>query len=357
MKKTYIALGVILVVSCLGYTLVHHKNKAAEIICPTDEMMCPDGTSVKRQGLMCEFDVCKQDIPSYMNIEEASIREVTPSTSTSPSFAPSVTPITNKDTPPSIFSKISQTISTAISAGTEFVQSNISSGIQTTAVSPGASTQSAPTPSNQTASTISNTSSINETRYGIADGHIINENNQIIYTLSGIPSTSTSSSTENWETHAVNAVPINDVAPVVGGIPVQGLPGKFYLSENSFGNIENCEFSNKIYILDTITNERTLMYEENSSTLSKEDSRSCNNEIYLLATDEEKLILKYHTINTNMVCESSWSEPEKTWYLDVTNLQARTKRFVISNSLYTQAEAEESACRLELGEEVPAATP
>lgn len=95
------------------------------------------------------------------------------------------------------------------------------------------------------------------------------------------------------------------------------------------------------------------MYEENSESLSKDDPRACNNEMYLLATDQAKLIMKYHTINTNMTCESSWSEPEKTWYLNVTQLQNRTRRYVISNDLYTKAEDEETMCRSALNTTTP----
>ena len=118
------------------------------------------------------------------------------------------------------------------------------------------------------------------------------------------------------------------------------------MSENSFGpNQAECLFSNKIYIFDTTTNSKTLLYEENNSTLSKDDQRACNSEIYLLATDNEKLVLKYHTINTNMTCESTWSEPDKTWYLTVTSLANGMGRYYISPEKYGTAEAYEATCR------------
>jgi hypothetical protein len=69
--------------------------------------------------------------------------------------------------------------------------------------------------------------------------------------------------------------------------------------------------------------------------------------MYLLATDNEKLVMKYHTIGTNTVCDSTWSEPEKTWYLDVTHLEKGTKRYFISSTLYVKAEEAEAACRLQ----------
>ena len=81
-------------------------------------------------------------------------------------------------------------------------------------------------------------------RYFIEKNNIIDENNTVIYT---IPSSSNSSS--GWTTHIVDVIPVNNVAPIIGAIPVTGLPGKYYLSENSFGDIGSCQFSNKIYIL------------------------------------------------------------------------------------------------------------
>ncbi len=352
MKNLYISFGVVVILgSILGGTIyVSKKNKVAS--CPLDAMMCPDGSSVGRVGAACEFAVCKQELPSYMQKEEASSvnpeSEVTPLSSSPASSkeqipSPSKTPTTNT-TP---FSRFATKVASFAKESVATIQTNISSGISNV-TSPSTNVvkkeNAAQTPTSPIPSTI------NETRFDVKNNTIIDANNTVIYTIPSTPSGSTesSSSTENWETHIVNVVPVNTVAPILGAIPVTGLPGKYYLSENSFGSIENCEFSNKVYILDTTTGERTLMYEENSNTLTKDDPRACNSEIYLLATNEEKLILKYHTINTNMTCESTWSEPEKTWYLDVTNLAQKTKRYVISNTLYSQAEDEETICRTAL---------
>lgn len=350
MKKTYVALGVILFASISGYALVRYtQNKNAENACPTDVMMCPNGSSISRSGAMCEFSTCPQEVPAYMKngVGVVSITEPisvsAPTASSSDSLREPRAQVT-QSRPTTIFSKIAQSISGVVSQSTGFIQSAISSGIKDTTPTATINNQV-----NNTTPSPAGTSSIDETRYDVVNGNIVDQDNSIIYTLPpSNDNASTSSSTPEWETHIVNVVPVNEVAPVVGGIPVTGLPGKYYLSENSFGSIENCEFSNKIYILDTKTNDRTLIYEENSASLANDDARACNSEIYLLATDEEKLILKYHTINTNMICESSWSEPEKTWYLDVTNITSRTKRYIISNTLYTQAENEELTCRANL---------
>ena len=61
MKTTYIALGVIIFgLATLGALVVHNKKQNKAPLCPTDVMMCPDGTSVPRTGKDCEFGVCKQ---------------------------------------------------------------------------------------------------------------------------------------------------------------------------------------------------------------------------------------------------------------------------------------------------------
>jgi hypothetical protein len=88
------------------------------------------------------------------------------------------------------------------------------------------------------------------------------------------------------------------------------------------------------------------MYEENSNTIGASVARSCTSELYLLATEGEKLILKSHTVGTGTTCESTWSEPEQTWYLDVTHLEKGLRRYIISPTLYYKAEAQEKACRV-----------
>lgn len=149
--------------------------------------------------------------------------------------------------------------------------------------------------------------------------------------------------------HRVNAIAVNpDAPPVVGGIPVVGTTGKYYVSKNSFGNRDACEFSNRIYILDTVANTATLLYEENSSTLSHDDPRACSSDLYLLATEDSKLVMKYHTLGTNQDCDSAWSEPNKTWYLDVTQIMLGMTPYYIPASLYEQSEQAETTCRAAL---------
>ena len=185
-------------------------------------------------------------------------------------------------------------------------------------------------------------------KFIVKDGNIIASDNTVVTFISGGALSDITTTSAGWESHIVNVVPVNNVAPIIGAIPVEGLPGKYYISENSFGNREACEFSNKIFIYDSNTNVATLMYEENSSTLSHDDPRACNSEIFLLATENSSLILKYHTVGTNTLCDSAWSEPEKTFYLDVTNLSSGMKKYTISETLYNNAEQEEAVCRSKL---------
>lgn len=182
-------------------------------------------------------------------------------------------------------------------------------------------------------------------KYIVVDGNIVTADNKVIYNIP--PEVyGNASGGSNWTNTVVSVTAVGIVPPVVGAIPIENLPGKFYLSTNSFGDMEQCQFSNKIFILDTIANTTTLIYEENNSTLAKDDPRACNSEIFLLATDKEKLVLKYHTIGTNTLCDSAWSEPEKTFYIDVTKLQTEgMKKYTIPISLSNTAEQEEEACR------------
>ena len=182
-------------------------------------------------------------------------------------------------------------------------------------------------------------------KYIVVDGNIVTADNKVIYNIPPDVYGSASGGSD-WTNTVVSVTAVGVVPPVVGAIPVENLPGKFYLSTNSFGNMEQCQFSNKIFILDTIANTTTLIYEENNSTLTKDDPRACNSEIFLLATDKEKLVLKYHTIGTNTLCDSAWSEPEKTFYIDVTKLQTEgMRKYIIPASLSNGAEQEEEACR------------
>lgn len=312
--------------------------------CPTDVMMCPDGTSVPRSGPACEFGACKQELPLYLK-----------DTSVTATQTESISPITKntrttkQEPSTTLLKKITSTVTSLFEKTVNTTNKDVTTGIkETTPTSPAqqqTTPQTSPTPK----------SAISETRYTIENNKIVDENKNVIYT---IPSTSANSSGSGYtNTHDVNVVPVNDVAPVVGAIPVDGLPGKYYLSENSFNANSECKFANKIYILDTKANTRTLMYEENSETLAQEDPRSCTSEMFLLATDKEKLVLKYHTVGTNMVCESTWSEPEKTWYIDVTKPLLGTKRYPIAYTLYQEAEQKEEACRaLIIGSSTPSST-
>lgn len=340
-KKLLIELSIVIIGSLILGGLIYSKktNEAkphVEQTCPTDVMMCPDGTSIPRSGPNCEFGVCKQELPQYM------VRTETASTTATSS----ITPATNTSIQPkintTILKKITSSVTSLFQKTATIASSDVSSGIKQTETA--ISQQQNPHVSTPNVTTSPQPKpSINETRYTIENNKIIDENKKVIYTL---PSSSANSSTSGYtDTHDVNVVPVNDVAPVVGAIPVDGLPGKYYLSENSFNANSECKFANKIYILDTKTGTRTLMYEENSELLAQEDPRSCTSEMFLLATDKEKLVLKYHTVGTNMVCESTWSEPEKTWYLDVTKPLLGTRRYPIAHNLYQDAETKEESCR------------
>ncbi len=321
MKQTIISLVVILLATVVCFGLIYQRNKKrANLLtaCPSDVMMCPDGSTVPRSGPSCEFGVCKQEPP-----------QVSTDTQSIPPTQPEISK-TEKKSSGDTFTKVTSSITSALHKVIETVN-NVQP--QETQELP----KSTPPQNNQSQTP----PAINETRYSVEKNHLVDQNNNTIYTF---PSSSSSGS----ETHVVNAVAVNQIAPVIGAIPVTGLPGKYYLSENSFWGKGSCEFSNKIYILDTATGAKILMYEENNTTLTADDPRGCDREMYLLATENEKLILKYHTLNTNMICDSTWSEPENTWYIDVTHIELGTRRYWISPTLSSQAEQYESSCRANL---------
>ncbi len=328
MKQTLIYLAIILLAAAVSFGLIHQRNvQRAEnmlrVVCPADNMMCPDGASVPRSGPRCEFGTCPQTKPLSTEPQSA-----TTTSSSTPVSIHLNTGIPKNDVPQGVLTKI------VTSATSIFKKTNkdVTTGVKETSNVITPSVPQAVTPTNPV---------VQEIKYTVKDNKVVDQNNNVIYT-------NPPSSGSTLPTHIVNILPVGNVAPIVGAIPVTGLPGKYYLSENSFGNAESCEFSNKIYILDTATGVRTLMYEENSSTLPPNDPRACNSEMYLLSTEAEKLVIKYHTVGTNMICESSWSEPEKTWYLDVTNLSNGTKRYYISPTLYAEAEKAEELCRSQL---------
>lgn len=345
-KNIVIALMVVLVGGLVFGGLVYFKSKKEEAVaCPLDVMMCPDGSSVPRSGPNCEFDVCKASIES--SNEPKNEQPLHASTSTEESSTTEQTSVevqtpapktqTEQDTS-SFFTKVTKSVATNIDTVLQTIAASI--GVTTPTAAVNTQTQNTQTSIQTPATPPAN---LNEERFTISNNTILDQSGNIV---ASIPSSvSNSSGSSGWETHTVNAIEVGTTTPVVDGVPVVGATGKYYISENSFGSVTNCEFSNKIFILDVVSATKTLLYEENSSTLSKDDQRACNSEIFLLATEDEKLIIKYHTINTNMTCESTWSEPDKTWYLDVTNLTVPMKRYYISHERYSQAEQEEATCR------------
>lgn len=328
MKKSTLILASLVGVLgiAFGALLIIPKKEKAPLpeSCPTDTMMCPDGTSIPRSGPNCEFGICKQEVSVYA-----------PQTPTG-TGTPQITPVTQTSTQkPSLLKKVTTTIASL------FVEQPQEPAPKTEQQGSG-STDSKPAENKPALTQATPAPGINENRLNVVNNKIVDTNNVTLYT---IPQALTSTPPSGWTSHTVNVIAVSNVPPVIGAIPVNGVEGKYYVSENSFGNLEACEFSNKIYILDTVANTKTLMYEENNTTLTDEDPRSCHSEMYLLATDNEKLILKYHTIGTNMTCDSTWSEPEKTWYMNVTKTTEGTKRYYITPSLYTKAEELEEACR------------
>jgi hypothetical protein len=321
MKKNLIIAGIIATLSIVAYGLLSfgtHKKEEVIIACPADVMMCPDGSTVARSGASCTFGICPKEAPRY---QVQSVEEKAPPIATTTPKQESVSvPQEKKQT---FISNVIET-ATSLFAKDKAPEPEISKRITNTTP-----------PSPQTIST--EKSPAQEERYSIKNGSIVTASGTPIY---AIPQFSNVSSQEDTSsTHLVNAV------PVPGAVPVNGIPGKFYLSENYFSGNETCRFANRIFILDTETNTRSLLYEENSTTLSQDDPRACNNEMYLLTAEVDSLILKYHTLDTNMTCESSWSEPEKTWYLKPSQIEQGTRRYYISPSLYAQAEKEEEDCR------------
>ncbi len=321
-------------------------------------MICPDGSSVTRSGPRCEFVTCPTmnlPAPGSIRTEEIiSSSTTTSSTSTLPltETKKEVIPSTKKTVPPkptikkpsSVVSFVQETVSFIFGNNTQKetpVQEKKTS--QTSNSAQETNSLSAYIPKAPIVS-----EPINETRYQVVNNKIVDQNNTVVAT---IPFSNSSGSNN----HVVNAIQVNHVVPLVGAIPVNGTVGKYYVSENSYDS-SGCIFSNRIYIFDTSDNSKVLMYEESNTTLGEDDPRACINEMFLLATDNEKLVLKYHTVNTNMICESTWSEPEKTWYLDVTSIQKNTKHYVISNPLYQEAETKEASCRALLTTESASST-
>ncbi len=343
-KPVLISLSIVIIGGSILLGLVYwNKSEELGATCPLEVMVCPDGSTVSMSGPNCEYGVCKQittPITNEVTPNEAVTTETIPGvTLTEPTKSASTLPETRKEET-SLFSAIIQkVIQTTGSIANSFSGEPKSSVNNTQPTQPEGITT--PTPQGES-------STLNEERFSVVNGAIIDSSGATVATIPA--SVSIESGTTTWETVVVNAIEVGSTTPIVEGVPVIGATGKYYVSENSFGSITNCEFSNKIFILDTIAETYTLLFEENSSTLSRDDPRACNSEIFLLATEDEKLILKYHTLDTNMICESTWSEPDKTWYLDVTNLSSLMKRYQITAERYSQAESEEISCRASLGE-------
>ena len=332
MTKLQIILVIIVLLlgATFGGVLYQNKNKAPEVVmCPMDVMACPDGSTVPRSGPECAFGVCKQELPSYMKpLQDATSTTPTPKADPSTKNTSTTQPAAKK----SVGKKVTEAVATIIKK-VENVFTNDPKNDTSVAQK---------TTTNNQAPTSEKNASFNETRYSVKNDSIVDDKGNIIYTFP--PSTT---NIAGWTTHIVNVVPTNSVAAIINSVPIIGQPGQFYVSENSLGNIENCEFSNKVYILDTKTGTKVLMYEENSGTIGASVARSCTSELYLLATEGEKLILKSHTVGTGSTCESTWSEPEQTWYLDVTKLEKGLRRYIISPTLYYKAESEEKNCRVQ----------
>lgn len=334
-----------------------NTKKGGPLTCTQEAKICPDGSTVFRNGPTCEFTSCPVIVATTTTLIETQKEiPITSTTSTTSLVIGKTVPQNTQEQPaqkiatptktPSLVSKITSTVSSFVT--------KISSSFQGSTVSQSGNPNdnSIPPSSYITPPT---TTSVYKTlppenfagqKYLVKENNILSNDNKVIYTIPPEIIATVTSSQPGWTNTIINVVPVGTVAPILNAIPITDLPGKYYLSENSFGNMENCEFSNKIFILDIYANTATLMYEENNQTLPRDDPRACNSEIFLLATEGSKLVLKYHTIGTNTLCDSTWSEPEKTFYLDVVKLRTEgMKKYSIPENLTTTAEQEEAACR------------
>ncbi len=359
-KFLYYFIAVLLVGSIPGVTyLVRNRIPQTESpsnkehTCTQVPKICPNGTAIYRTGPSCIFLPCPTDTgttTNNINVSESTSAKISTSTIITENLVKQKSSPQPVKVEESIFSKITSSISSAINSVTSSFSNN------PTVVNYSPNNTNIP-PSTYVSS--SSTSPYKQLppenfageKYIVKDGVILSTDNRLVYTIPKEVINNVSSSQPGWTNTIINVVAVGAVAPVLpnNAIPIEDLPGKYYLSQNSFGNINECEFSNKIFILDTIADTVTLMYEENNTTLSRDDPRACNSEIFLLKTEASNLILKYHTIGTNTLCDSAWSEPEKTFYLDVTKLRTEgMRKYIIPESLSAGAEAEEEACRSSL---------
>ncbi len=110
-----------------------------------------------------------------------------------------------------------------------------------------------------------------------------------------------------------------------------------------------CGSSNKIYILDTLSNQATLLYEENDKTIPASDAvKGCDKDMSLTATQGAQLIFKYHTWETGGMCDQAWADPERTYFLDTLNVTQGTQKFPVPNELYMRALDKVKECQATL---------
>jgi hypothetical protein len=201
-------------------------------------------------------------------------------------------------------------------------------------VTPSAITEQRP-PTSQTDSIVP-LRHVDETRYAIKDGNLVSYSggNTIFYTFP-----------KNL------LMQLNLGALGWGGgsaVPIPNSSGKYYLSINNLSKYGKCEFSNKIFILDTRKNELTPFYEESDKTLKKDDFRACNKQMALIGTEGSSLIISYHTLETGGVCDSTWSNPEVIWYLNALAPAGGTQKYDIPVELYEKSKKEDVDCQKSL---------
>lgn len=360
MSKPVIYFLVVAFVGMLAgsFVIVKQRSSVATVtqVCTKEVKLCADGTTVSRIAPSCEFELCKISVSTstqaiVTNTSSSTSRSTSTSITTrNESTSVSTVPKAQQNTPIKNTPIISSQVSSLVNKVGSFFSPNFSVANlyqqEEKAITPSSYTNNAsadlvykPLPPKDFAGE----------KYIVVDNNIVTSDNKVIYNIPPEVLKDISSTSTGWTNTVINVVPVGTTPPIVGAVPVENLPGKFYLSENSFGDMSKCEFSNKIFILDTITNETILIFEENNTTLASDDPRACYSEIFLITTEKEKLILKYHTIGTNSTCDSAWSEPERTFFIDVTKLLTEgMKKYVIPESLSSGAEQEEQACRVQL---------
>ncbi len=132
-------------------------------------------------------------------------------------------------------------------------------------------------------------------------------------------------------------------------VPVPGRPGVYYVGSSANERSEGwAGFSNRIYLMDLAKKEVTLLYEENDKNLSPKDYRADVKDILLLATQGNRLILRYHVIGTGGICDTLWDDTENVSYLDLSQIQEGTKKFEVPNVLSTEAKEKMEQCAKDL---------